>query len=176
MRSLFFSLTLMLGVNVSASLVQPESIKEMAQSSSLIFEGEVSAVASKYSGSDIVSYVTYNFHDVIKGDEAKRKVTLLYRGGILNGRVEFTSGVDIPSVGERGIYFVRNPAVKYMHPLTGWEQGRYPIELVNGVLSVRYKSNDSSEHELLHHDTAHTEHIKLLAVEEFKEAIRKVLR
>ncbi len=37
-------------------------------------------------------------------------------------------GLEVPAVGERGIYFVEDPTRRQIHPLFGWDQGRFRIE------------------------------------------------
>jgi len=50
-------------------------------------------------------------------------VQLGFMGGQSGDSVLKVYGMQMPEVGERGIYFVENLSVQQIHPLCGWQQG-----------------------------------------------------
>jgi hypothetical protein len=75
----------------------------------------------------IRTYVEFSVADVLKGDRNLSKVTLSYLGGVLNGRGLRVEGLRLPRIGEEGVYFVERLGRSQVHPLYGWDQGRFLV-------------------------------------------------
>jgi hypothetical protein len=76
----------------------------------------------------IHTYVTFQVMDVIKGTRGNGTVTLRYLGGTVGDLSLHVSDLQLPPVGERGMYFVESLSVPKVHPLYGWDQGHFLID------------------------------------------------
>lgn len=111
---------------VSASTVVDLSFEEVVAGSALVFEGEVVAVESRRTGPRrIHTFVRFRVLDVIRGAHEGAELELRYLGGEVDGRRMQVTDMDVPAVGETGVYFVESPDRPLVHPLTGWSQGHY---------------------------------------------------
>lgn len=117
-----------LSVSVSASTILRIGSLELVNKAEMIFEGEVLAVRPEMDASgNIITYVDFTIHDVIKGDaDPGSIITLRFTGGRLGG-VLLDLGVAIPQEGESGIYFVESTHRPLINPLLGWSQGHFRI-------------------------------------------------
>jgi len=61
--------------------------------------------------------------EVIKGSYTGSTVELGFMGGQSGDSTLKVFGMQMPEMGERGIYFVENLSVQRIHPLCGWQQG-----------------------------------------------------
>jgi hypothetical protein len=102
---------------------------QLANDAELVFEGEVLATRSEQAGSGyIYTYVDFLVTDMVLGDaEAGGIITLRFTGGVV-GDLTLDVGSDIPSLGERGIYFVEAQDAGLTNPLLGWSQGQFEIQ------------------------------------------------
>ncbi|MDE0433546.1 MAG: hypothetical protein OXH92_06015, partial [Bryobacterales bacterium] len=112
-----------------ASTVMQVSFQEMVATSEFIFEGTViGQEAIRPDGSrNIFTRVTFAVSDVLKGDNDASTVSLYFMGGTIGSLTLSISDLQIPKNGERGIYFVESIAKRQVHPLYGWNQGRFLI-------------------------------------------------
>ena len=114
-----------------ASTVTQVSIQEMVHESEFVFEGKVvrsEAVRSSSNGAkNILTRVTFAILDVLKGSYDESTVSLYFMGGTIGPLTLSISHMQIPKNGERGIYFVESMANRQVHPLYGWNQGRFLI-------------------------------------------------
>ena len=101
----------------------------MVATSEFIFEGTViGQEAIRPDGSNnIFTKVTFAVADVLKGDYSASTVSLYFMGGTIGSLTLSISDMEIPKNGERGIYFVESIAKRQVHPLYGWNQGRFLI-------------------------------------------------
>ena len=109
---------------------EPTAIIELnfdsvCQGAELIFEGRVVSRETRPSLTDgkPFTFFTFQIIEVIKGSHTGSTVELGFMGGKLNGFTLEVSGMQMPEIGERGIYFVENLSVQQIHPLCGWQQG-----------------------------------------------------
>ncbi len=117
------------GPFASGSSVAQVSLQEMLQDSELVFEGrvigqEVRAGAGKRA---IFTFMTLEVLDVIKGAYPAERIELRYLGGTLGDQSLQVTDLHLPSVGDRGVFFVETLGNSPAHPLYGWDQGHYRI-------------------------------------------------
>jgi len=65
--------------------------------------------------------------EVLKGSWSAETLELQYLGGRYEGRRMDVGAMRIPAPGEHGIYFIRDPHRRSVHPLKGWEQGHFVV-------------------------------------------------
>ena len=125
-------LTLLLAcqaLQVQATTIVRRDIREVADGAALVVEGTVTAVASApaMEGRAIATTVTIAIDEVLKGSWGEDSIELQYLGGSHNGRSMSVGAMEIPAAGEHGIYFIRDPHQRFVHPLKGWEQGHFIV-------------------------------------------------
>ena len=114
---------------VHATTIVQRDIREVAEGATLVVEGTVTAVESApvMQGRAIASTVTIAIEEVLKGSWSADRIDLQYLGGSHDGRSMSVGEMEIPAVGEHGIYFIRDPRRQFVHPLKGWEQGHFIV-------------------------------------------------
>jgi hypothetical protein len=119
---------------IYASTVLQTSAREMLAQSELVFEGRAESVESRMNpdGTSIHTYVTFRILDMIKGEWPTQTIELSFLGGTADGKTLVVSGMQIPELGEQGIYFVESPARNQVHPLYGWAQGHLRLNRSKG--------------------------------------------
>lgn len=117
-----------------AATVLRISVREMLNQSDLVFEGHVTRVESRMDppATLIHTYVTFQISDVIKGAWPDQTIELSFLGGTADGRTLAVPGMQIPELGEQGIYFVESLARNQVHPLYGWTQGHLRLSRSKG--------------------------------------------
>ena len=117
-----------------AATVLQISVREMLNKSELVFEGHVTRVESRMDppATLIHTYVTFQIFDVIKGARPDQTIELSFLGGTVDGRTLAVPGMQIPELGEQGIYFVESLARDQVHPLYGWAQGHLRLSPSKG--------------------------------------------
>ncbi len=108
-----------------ATAILELSFDQVCQGSELIFEGRVVSKETRPSPTDgnPFTYFTFQIIEVIKGSYTGSTVELGFMGGQSGDSTLKVYGMQMPEVGERGIYFVENLSVQQIHPLCGWQQG-----------------------------------------------------
>ncbi len=117
--------TLLTIEQIKATTILELSFDQLCQGSELIFEGSVISKECRQSSKDgkPFTYFTFQIIEVIKGSYNDSTVELGFMGGKSGGSTLKVSGMQMPQIGERGIYFVENLNVQQIHPLCGWQQG-----------------------------------------------------
>lgn len=112
-----------------ASTVIRADLPQVAQKSQLVFEGQVISQQVRYAANgDPFTYFTFQILDVIKGSYTASTIELAYMGGMnANGDILQVTDMQMPAVGEHGIYFVESLTRQQVHPLYGWQQGHYLV-------------------------------------------------
>ncbi len=134
-------------ITANAATVRQVGISDMLVESALVIHGHVTErwTEAGKSPEDIFTHVRIAIDDVIKGTHADESIVLKFLGGTL-GRLTLTvSDMNIPIVGEEGIYFVERTDRVQVNPLYGWQQGH---------LVVRY-SEDGADKLVMTHDLRH---------------------
>jgi hypothetical protein len=130
-RNIFFILFLVLSLaflctnQTKATTILELSFDQVCQGSKLIFEGRVVSKETRPSPTDgkPFTYFTFQIIEVVKGSYKGSTVELGFMGGQSGDSTLKVYGMQMPEVGERGIYFVENLSVQQVHPLCGWQQG-----------------------------------------------------
>lgn len=126
---LFGSLMLWPPGSASAASVRRLGIDEIVREAELIFQGRVVLRESRrVRQGDIVTYVTFELVDILKGSFTGSRLTLEYLGGTAGSLTLNIPEVQIPQTGEEGIYFVETLKSQQVHPLIGFEQGHFLIK------------------------------------------------
>lgn len=116
----------------NAASVREVTMDEMLQVCQFVFEGNVSSIEAKENNSKrIHTFVTYEIQEIIKGDYPIDTITLSFLGGTVNDVTLAVSDMQLPQVGEHGIYFVESLDRLQVHPLYGWNQGHFIVETDN---------------------------------------------
>ncbi len=122
---LALSFTLFCTNQTKATTILELSFDQVCQGSELIFEGRVVSKETRPSPTDgnPFTYFTFQIIEVIKGSYTGSTVELGFMGGQSGDSTLKVYGMQMPEIGERGIYFVENLSVQQIHPLCGWQQG-----------------------------------------------------
>ena len=124
---------LLLSGTVSATTILGMDIDAVAQGAELVFEGQVIQHDTRENSRGlVVTYVTFQVNDVVKGNYPEPYLELKFTGGNLGGQIMEVSGLKIPEVDEQGIYFVESMSRDLINPLLGWSQGHFLIVDDNG--------------------------------------------
>ncbi len=129
-----------------AASVRQLSVSELLARSEFVFEGRVVGrrVVVAETGKAIHTYVSFEVTDHIKGAAETRTLELRFLGGRLGRRALVVSDMAAPGVGEEGIYFVERLSGEQVHPLAGWDQGRFPIQR-DGLSGRRFVATGKGE-------------------------------
>lgn len=130
LRQLLLSLGLLLLSTLStATTIEQMRFEQVVDTAALIFQGEVLAVESRQTGPRSIStYVQFRVDEVIKGSYTSDAIELSFLGGRVGNLQMTVSEMQVPEVGETGIYFVHSLDDSQVHPLVGWTQGHYLIK------------------------------------------------
>ena len=122
-------LTLLLSgaVPTSATTVLRLDVDELVARSALVIAGEVVETHAAWNESRtlIETHVTLRVEEVLKGKHTAPRLTLKFAGGALGDRAFQIATMVYPEMGERGVFFVEDPATPLIHPLVGWSQGHF---------------------------------------------------
>jgi hypothetical protein len=131
---LFLPTFISLAILLHASTVEQVSVGAMLKGSEAVFEGRVTAVEARLSANkqSVETLVTFQILDVVKGAPAS-KVILSFPGGETQGLRMKVAGMNLPRMGDRGIYFVESLKKLLVHPFYGWDQGHFLVRSVQGA-------------------------------------------
>jgi hypothetical protein len=125
--ALALALAAPLGAPAHATSVRSLGIRELAAEAELVFEGRALASEVRAEGDAIRTCVRFEVIEVLKGPAVASPLELCFAGGTLGARTRRVHGVRAPEPGERGIYFVHRLGAPRVHPLLGWDQGRFRV-------------------------------------------------
>ena len=115
-----------------ASTVLEMSFAQVVAHSELVFEGRVlSRQARRLSNGSIHTFVDFQVDEVVKGDYSGTTLQLSFLGGQVDGKGMHVTDLQIPLLGETGLYFVETLSQTQVNPLVGWAQGHYLIETLD---------------------------------------------
>jgi hypothetical protein len=120
-------LAALLGTPAHATTVRSIGIRELARRAELVFEGRVRAREVRAEGHALRTCVRFEVLEVLKGPAVQSPLALCFAGGSQGGRSRRVEGMHYPAPGERGIYFVDRLGADRVHPLLGWDQGRFLV-------------------------------------------------
>lgn len=135
---LSLSLSVLVQQTASAASIAQTSVDAMLEASAFVFEGRVVGKRARELRVNaaqritIHTLVTFEVVDVIKsppdGPRAGRTLTLSFLGGEVGDKVVVVHDMQVPELGERGVYFVESLERRQVNPLYGWAQGHFLIE------------------------------------------------
>jgi hypothetical protein len=136
---LFLIAALAAGLHAArATTVIPPTFDELVAQAEVIFQGNVTDVRSQWVGEGaqrhIVSYVTFNVADAVKGSPGE-SYTIRMFGGTVG---EDTMGIsDAPTfkVGDEDVLFVENNGTQLV-PLVGMMHGRFQVQQNESGLEI----------------------------------------
>src|SRR5690606_21257738 len=127
-------LLLITSLPLRATVVVQLEFEQLVSASALIFTGEVLAVEVSTESELVYSTVTFAIEQQIKGSYPAPTLSLRFLGGKDAALQLDVAGQYIPAAGDRGLYFVNDPDRHQINPLTGWNQGYFPLlEKNNGT-------------------------------------------
>ena len=186
-------LTTLLGSSIitGAATIQAIGTSELLSDSRLIFHGRVLERWSEPGdvGDAIVTKVTFEIADLIKGEHPSDVIVLQFLGGTLNGLTMQIAGSNVPKVGEEGIYFLEDPGRTFINPIYGWTQGHYVVAPEDGAVRTVggkpvYALNADNGPAKVEFATGHAQGISVdkgspastpLSVGQFKQRLRALL-
>ncbi|WP_457673350.1 hypothetical protein [Thiolapillus sp.] len=112
-----------------ASSIKQADMAEITRDARLIFEGRVigTRVEQAPGSRAIHTWVRFEVLDVIKGDYSAPVIELSFLGGTRGDLTVKVSDMQIPAMGEHGIYFVEDTGRRLVNPLVGWAQGHFLV-------------------------------------------------
>lgn len=162
-----------------ATTVIPPTFDQLVSEAELIFEGTVTDGRSQWTGEGaerhIVTYVTFNIEDAIKGAPGK-SYTIRMLGGTVDGQTMEVTDTPKFKVGDRDILFVEHNGSQFV-PLVGIMHGRFHVQTDAGGRDIVTKDNGASLADVgkLGQDEKAAIAGPALSAADFKSAIRQRL-
>ena len=127
--ALALALAALLAAPAAATSLRSLSVRELLARAELVFEGRALARETRElsPGGAIRTCVRFEVLDVVKGPRVASPLELCFSGGTVGGRTRAVEGLEVPAPGEHGIYFVDDLGAPRVHPLSGWDQGRFRV-------------------------------------------------
>lgn len=178
----FLLLNLCIGLalsSVRATTVVPPTFDQLVTDAEFIFEGTVTEARSQWAGAGaerhIVTHVTFNIEDAIKGVPGK-SYTIQILGGTVDGETMEVSDTPRFKVGDRDILFVEHNGAQFV-PLVGIMHGRFHVQTDADGRDVVAKDNGAllADAAKLGQDERAAVTGPALSVADFKAAIRQKL-
>ncbi len=113
--------------NAGATVLQELSFDDLVAQSVFIFAGKVQSAREEQQGELVYTLVTFNVEQTFKGSAPTATIELRFIGGAANGHNVKVAGQFIPAAGARGVFFVESLDTKQINPLSGWQQGFFPL-------------------------------------------------
>jgi len=113
----------------SATVLQRQSLSDLAKKSEFIFEGQpVSRVVEPLpDGQGARTCFNFKVIQAIAGRHPGNVVRLCFFGGTIGDRGFAVSDLNMPTMGEHGIYLVESTGQPMLNPLIGWDQGHFLV-------------------------------------------------
>ncbi len=123
------ALCLMPGL-LSASSIKRADMAEITRDAQLVFEGRVIGTRVEQAPGErsIHTWVRFEVLDIVKGSYDKPVIELSFLGGTRGDLTVRVSDMQIPRMGEHGIYFVEDTERRLVNPLIGWSQGHFLVK------------------------------------------------
>jgi hypothetical protein len=180
LRSLLLLLCVGLALaSVRATTVVPPTFDQLVSEAELIFEGTVTDARSQWAGvgaeRHIVTHVTFNIEDAIKGAPGK-SYAIQILGGTVDGETMEVSDTPRFKVGDRDILFVEHNGTQFV-PLVGIMHGRFHVQTDAAGRDVVAKDNGAllADAAKLGQDERAAVTGPALSAADFKAAIRQKL-
>jgi hypothetical protein len=126
--ALALSLAALLAAPAGATTVRSLGVRELAGRAGFVFEGRALASEVRAGGGGAIrTCVRFAVLEVLKGPPLAGPLELCFAGGRVGARERVVHGMHVPEPGERGVYFVERLEDGRVHPLLGWDQGRFLV-------------------------------------------------
>lgn len=164
---------------VRATTVIPPSFDQLVSDAEFIFEGTVTGTRSQWAGEgaerNIVTYVTFNVEDAIKGAPGK-SYTIRMLGGTIDGETAEVADAPRFKTGDHDILFVEHNNSQFV-PLVGIMHGRFHVQKDAVGRDIVAKDNGLSLANVAELGTNERAAVSgpALSVADFKSAIRQKL-
>lgn len=126
LAAVLLMLLLGLPLGTNGTVLEQLDFEALVAQSPLIFTGTVTAWRVDSSDGLDHTFVTFRIEDTIKGATTST-VELRFLGADLQGVPLHVEGQFIPVPGTRGVFFVATLDNNQVNPLTGWQQGFFPL-------------------------------------------------
>jgi len=113
--------------HADATVLQDLDFPALVSGSRLIFVGSVQSQRQEVQGNLVLTYVTFSVETTYKGDVTTPTLELSFVGGQGNTFNVQVQGQFIPPIGMRAVFFIEKPDRQQVNPLTGWQQGYFPL-------------------------------------------------
>jgi hypothetical protein len=124
-----------------ATVLVQLTFNELVAASELIFTGVVTDSSTSVAGDAVYTTVRFEIDEIHAGEYAGDVLELRFLGGISGEYTTDVSGQYIPTVGDRGLYFVDDTARDLVNPLSGWSQGHFPLIDIDGATWLDLKNH-----------------------------------
>ena len=164
---------------VRATTVVPPTFDQLVQDAELIFEGTVTGSRSEWFGEGsnrvIVTYVSFEVNDVIKGVPGPR-YTIRMLGGTIDGETAEVADAPRFKIGDHDLLFVEHNGAQFV-PLVGIMHGRFRIQTDSFGRDLVTKDNGLPVGDVAKLGTDEKNAVSgpALRLSEFKSAVREKL-
>ncbi|HEX4504333.1 MAG TPA: hypothetical protein VH722_01280 [Alphaproteobacteria bacterium] len=110
-------------------MLQRQSLSDLAKKAEFIFEGQPASrsVEALPDGQGARTCFTFKVIQAIAGSHPGSTVRLCFFGGMIGNTGFAVSDLNMPTVGEHGIYLVESTGQAMLNPLIGWDQGHFLV-------------------------------------------------
>lgn len=114
----------------NASSIRQIHMDEMLKTAELIFEGKVIKSEARWlaNGITIKTFIVFEVEEVISGEYSDSQLTLSFEGGTVAEDTVQISDLNMPELGEKGIYFIEQLDRSSINPIVGWSQGHFLLK------------------------------------------------
>ncbi len=116
--------------NARATTVELVTFTDLIDRAELIVEGSVQRTYSQYddAGRFIWTHAEVRVTDVLKGQPTTSLIELKFMGGTVGDMTLEVTDMNYPAVGDSSVFFIESATRQQMHPLVGWDQGRFQVQ------------------------------------------------
>jgi hypothetical protein len=121
-------LSLCLGyLPAQATVLLEFSFEELVAESAFIFAGRVISQREEVQGEQRYTLISFAVDEAVKGTAPNAQIELRFLGGDPDDGGMQVEGQFMPAPGTRGVFFVNSLTQRQVNPLTGWQQGYFPL-------------------------------------------------
>ena len=122
-----FLVLLVLGTGVRATTIEELGFSRLVAESAAIFVGSVQSHQDREQGALVATQLTFHVEQVLRGPVTGTELKLEFIGGKPGSFGTEVDGQFIPADGSYGVFFINALTGKPVNPLTGWQQGFFPV-------------------------------------------------
>jgi len=112
-----------------ATTLQRQSLSDLAKKAEFIFEGQPVGRVVEALPDDQGARTCYTFKVIqaIAGSHPGSTLRLCFLGGMIGNKGFAVTDLNMPTMGEHGIYLVESTSEAMVNPLIGWDQGHFLV-------------------------------------------------